>query len=377
MDYNRIFIKNASPTKVGGQAVLEGLMMRGSRAMAVALRKPDGGIHLTVEPVRPKGKWAKIPVLRGIVSFVSSLVTGTGTLLYSADVLESFEDEEEKESEEERVQAPEEGAERAPKEPEEKEKKKEKEEKPGFFERHFGEKKAFTLMLYGSVALSLVFVVALFILLPTWVLGFARRAGLENVILLNLLEGLIRIALFVGYVLIVRCVPDIRRTFEYHGAEHKTIHCYENGLALTPENAQQFYTLHPRCGTSFMLFVMIISLIVFSFLGWPNVLLRTLSRLALIPVVAGLSYELLQFTGRHSNLLVKILSWPGLMLQRLTTSEPDLKQLEVAIAAMKAVLPSHEDPNVPVDFWVGTVTPEGALVKDEAATAAYAEKKSK
>ncbi len=358
MDFNKIFIKNASPTKVGGQAILEGLMMRGSRALAIAMRKPDGGIHLTVEPAPPRSRWTKVPILRGVVSFISSLVIGTGTLLYSAELLEKFEEE----------AAAAEGREAQTEE---------KDKLTLWLEKHFGEKDAFNVMLYLSVIFSVVFVVGFFILLPTWVLGLAKKAGLTNVVLLNLIEGIIRIVMFVCYVLLARRVPDIKRTFEYHGAEHKTIHCYENGLELTPENAQQFYTLHPRCGTSFMLFVMIISLIIFSFLGWPNLLVRTVSRLALIPVIAGLSFELLQFTGRHSNACVKILSYPGLMLQKLTTNEPDLEELAVAIAAMKAVLPSHEDPSVPVDFWVGTISPDGNAVKDEAETAAYKERKKK
>ena len=352
MDLNRIFMKNASPTKVGGQAILEGLMMRGSRAMSIAMRKPDGDIHLTVEPLPQPPAWKKIPILRGVASFISSLVTGTGVLLYSADVLEKL------------------GAESG-----------ENAEEPDKFElwleKKFGKDKAFDAMMYISVVLSLLFVIGFFVLLPTWIVNLAKRAGLENVILLNLIEGVLRICMFVTYILLVRRMPDIRRTFEYHGAEHKTIHCYENGLELTPENAQSFYTLHPRCGTSFMMFVMVISLLIFSFLGWPNLAVRLASRLLLIPVIAGLSYELLQFTGRHNNACVKALSMPGIMLQKLTTAEPDLKQLEVAIAAMNAVLPSHGNPDVPVDYWVGTLKQDGSLVKDEAATEEYREKKTK
>jgi uncharacterized protein YqhQ len=172
-------------------------------------------------------------------------------------------------------------------------------------------------------------------------------------------------------------MPEIHRVFQYHGAEHKTIHCFENGLELTPENAQSFYTLHPRCGTSFMMFVMVIALLVFSLLGWPNLMLRIISRLALLPLIAGLSFEVLQFTGRHNNACVKALSMPGIMLQKLTTAEPTLRQLEVAIAAMKAVLPSQEDPELPVEYWVGTITPEGEFIKSEEETLAYIERKKK
>ncbi|MBQ2147936.1 MAG: DUF1385 domain-containing protein, partial [Firmicutes bacterium] len=228
-----------------------------------------------------------------------------------------------------------------------------------------------------SVALALVLVVGLFILLPTFILGLVRKAGLSSVILLNLIEGIIRICIFIAYIMAVRKMPDIRRTFEYHGAEHKTIHCYENGLELTPQNAQTFYTLHPRCGTSFMMFVLIIALLVFSLFGWPNLIVRILTRLICIPFIAGLSYELLQFTGRHDSGLVKVLSMPGILLQKLTTCEPTLEQLEVAIAAMKAVLPSHENSAVPVDYWVGVVKPDGSLVKNEAETAEYIESKQK
>lgn len=352
MDLDRIFMKNASPTKVGGQAVLEGLMMRGSRAMAVALREPSGGIHLSVEPIPAPARWKKYPIIRGVLSFVSSIVTGMGILLYSAEILEKFESEAGIESEK-------------------------KDRFTLWLEKRFGEKGAFNFMMYASVAISILFVVGLFILFPTWVVSALRNVGVENVILLNLAEGVLRIAMFVAYVAAAAKLPDIRRTFEYHGAEHKTIHCYENGLELTPENAQSFYTLHPRCGTSFMMFVMVISLLLFSFLGWPGLAMRLLSRIVLIPVVAGLSYELLQWTGRHSNSCVKALSMPGIMLQRITTREPSTEQLEVAIAAMKAVLPSHEDPSVPVDYWVGEILPDGSAVKNEEQTAEYMARKSK
>ncbi|MBO4861601.1 MAG: DUF1385 domain-containing protein, partial [Firmicutes bacterium] len=229
----------------------------------------------------------------------------------------------------------------------------------------------------GSAAMALVLVVALFILLPTLILGLIRKAGLSSVILLNLIEGIIRICIFIAYILFCRRVPDVRRTFEYHGAEHKTIHCYENGLELTPENAQSFYTLHPRCGTSFMMFVLIIALLVFSLFGWPNLLVRILTRLICIPFIAGLSYELLQFTGRHDSGLVKALSMPGILLQKLTTCEPTLNQLEVAIAAMNAVLPAHGNADIPVDYWVGVLRKDGSLVKNEAETQEYIESKNK
>ena len=348
-------MKNCCPTKVGGQAILEGLMMRGNRALAIAVRKPDGNIHLAVEPLPGKSKWAKIPVVRGVYAFVSSLVTGTGVLFYGADLLEKWEEEKETREHPEAAAASKESG-------------TDEKKKDGGLSQG---------AIYLSVVLALAICIGLFVLFPTFVLSLVKKAGVESVLLLNLLEGVLRILLFVGYVAACSLMPDIKRTFEYHGAEHKTIHCYENGLDLTPENAQTFYTLHPRCGTSFMVFVMVISLLIFSLFGWPNLWLRVLSRLLLIPVVAGLSYELLQFTGRHNNGFVKAVSIPGIMLQKVTTREPSLDQLEVAIAAMKAVLPSHENPDIPVDYWVGVQLPDGTLVKDEAATSEYIESKKK
>ncbi len=352
MDLNRIFMKNACPTKVGGQAILEGLMMRGSRSIAVAIREPSGNIHLSIEPLKTSDSWKKIPIVRGVISFVSALVTGTSILMDGAEVLERLEEEQGKEAcEPDRFEA--------------------------WLNRRFGEKKAFSVMMYISVAVALLLVVGLFILLPTAIMNLIKKAGVESVVLLNLFEGILRICMFIVYVLAISKMPDIKRVFQYHGAEHKTIHCYENGLELTPENAQTFYTLHPRCGTSFLMFVMIISLLVFSFFGWPDLKTRIITRLLLIPVIAGLSYEVLQFTGRHDGRFVQMMSMPGIMLQKLTTAEPDLKQLEVAIAAMKAVLPAHEDPSVPVETWVGEVLSDGTLVKNEEETKALLEKRKK
>ena len=363
-------MKNACPTKVGGQAILEGLMMRGSRSLAIAIRQPDGDIHLTVEPLKRPGAWMKIPVVRGVVSFVSSLVTGTSVLMYGADVLEKLEEAREAAEGKTIGSASAAEAEKSAG----KKAAKDKVSKQTASGKSEGIPKGAVLT---SVLLALVLVVALFILLPTFLLGLIKKAGLNSVILLNLIEGIIRICIFIAYILFCRRVPDVRRTFEYHGAEHKTIHCYENGLELTPENAQTFYTLHPRCGTSFMMFVLIIALLVFSLFGWPNLLVRILTRLICIPFIAGLSYELLQFTGRHDSALVKALSMPGILLQKLTTCEPTLDQLEVAIAAMNAVLPAHENTDVPVEYWVGVLRKDGALVKNEAETQEYIESKNK
>lgn len=358
MDLNKIFIKNACPTKIGGQAILEGLMMRGPKLLSIAIRKPAGDIHLSVQPLAEAGKWKKIPVLRGIMAFGSALIMGTNILLYSAEILEEFTDTEGKPLYE-------------------------KDKTTLWLEKHFGEKTAFSMMLYFSVFLAILLTVGVFIILPTWLINGAKTwGGIHNEILLNLFEGVVRISMFVLYVKAISGMADIKKVFQYHGAEHKTIHCYENKLELTPENAQTFYTLHPRCGTSFLMFVMVISLFVFSLLGWPGLAARILSRLILIPFIAGVSYELLQFTGRHDGTFVKLLSMPGIALQKLTTKEPTLEQLEVAIVAMKAVMPAEEkledSPYAEIKdgrYWVGTVDTEGVFHKDEEATAIYRNRK--
>lgn len=307
MDLDKIFIENACPTRVGGQAVLEGIMMKGTDRMAVAVRKPDGGLHVKIDAIPEPSKWMKVPVLRGVVAFMSSLVTGTKTLMYSAEVLEQYDPE------------------------------LEKDKMTIWMEKRFGAKGAMDAMLYFSVIFALIFTVGIFIILPTAAVNVFQYFT-TNEIALNLIEGVFRIVLFVGYILLISKMKDIRRVFEYHGAEHKTIHCYENGLELTPENCKGFEPLHPRCGTSFLMFVMVISLLLFSLLGWPDLLFRIGSRLLLIPVIAGLSYELLRWAGRSTSWTVKILSLPGLALQKLTTREPDDQQLGLAIMALKAVL---------------------------------------
>ena len=323
MDLKRIFIKDACPTKIGGQAIIEGIMMRGADRTATVIRLPDRSLHIKTEKLPKPRKINKIPVLRGVAAFVCSLVIGTKILMYSADVLEAYEEPEDENGE-----------------------KKQKESEGRFsawFARKFGEKALWNLMIYSSVIFAVIFTVGIFIVLPTALVNFCHRFT-ENEIILNLIEGLLRIVMFVMYIVLIRRMSDIRRVFQFHGAEHKCIHCFENGLELTPANCQQFYTLHPRCGTSFMMFVMVISLVLFSLLGWPNLVMRIVSRLLLIPVVAGLSYELLRWAGRSDGIVVKVLSLPGLYLQKLTTCEPDDEHLEVAIAAMKAVMVSEDTP---------------------------------
>lgn len=330
MDFDKIFIKDCCPTKTGGQAVMEGVMMRGPERTAVAVRLPDNRIFMKTEMNPKRSALAKLPLVRGVISFVMSLVLGTRILTYSADVLEYFTELEDEKEAAENGDAGESGKSSA-------------EEKPGWLERTFGKKAAWNILLFLSVAFALVVSIAVFVLLPTVVVNLLSGV-VHNVILLNLIEGLFRIAMFLGYIVLISRMKDIRRVFEYHGAEHKTIHCYENGKELTPENAKDFVRLHPRCGTSFLMFVMVISLILFSLLGWPNLTMRIVSRLVLIPVVAAISYEILQWAGRSTNRFVELVSVPGLLLQKLTTREPDASELEVAIVSMKAVLVPPETP---------------------------------
>lgn len=310
INYKKIFLKGAKPTCIGGQAVMEGIMMQGPDRKALAMRIPgEERIYLKTQKKPVPGKWTKIPLVRGCVSFFKSLVEGMSVLMDSADVLEKY----------------------AP----------EMAEEPGKFEKwlnkKFGEKKAWNIMMVFALVFAIVITLVVFIIFPTVAVNWLKK-WIENEIALNIIEGVFRILLFVLYVLAIRRMKEIHTLFQYHGAEHKTIHCFENDKELTPENAQEFYTLHPRCGTSFLMFVLVISLLLFSLMGWPTLWLRIGSRILLLPIIAGISYELLKWAGRSDNIIVKILSWPGLMLQKLTTAEPTIEQLEVAIISLKAVL---------------------------------------
>ena len=333
MDLNRIFLKDACPTSIGGQAIMEGIMMRGPKRTAIAIRLPDGKIHMKTEPAPKGSKVNKLPLVRGVVNFVASLVYGTKVLMYSADVLEKYYPEDY-----------------------------EKDKFDIWIEEKVGKDKAWNILLALSVVLSLAMSIGIFMLLPTAVVGWCT-VFTENVIVLNLIEGLVRILIFILYIWAISFMKDIKTVFQYHGAEHKTIHCFENGLELTPENAQTFYTLHPRCGTSFLMFVMIIAIICHVFMGWPNVWMRLGLRLAVLPVIAGISYELLKWAGRSNSKVVEFISLPGIYLQKLTTRVPDFSQLEVAIAAMKAVIPHEGDEDEP--FFEGICDLEGKPVEGE------------
>lgn len=312
MDLDKIFRKDACPTKMGGQAVMEGIMMRGEKKTALAMRLPTGEIRVDMMETHQPSKWMKYPIIRGVVAFVDSLVSGTKILMKSADILTEYEEEEYEESKFEK-----------------------------WIGDKFGSKAVWNVMLYSSVVIALLFSIGIFIILPTGVVNLLKYVT-DSAFWLNFAEGVVRIGLFVLYVWAISFMKEIQRVFQFHGAEHKTIHCFECGLELTPENCQQFPTLHPRCGTSFLMFVFIIAFILHFLMGWPNLFLRIVSRLLLLPVIAGLSYELLKWAGRSDSKVVKILSMPGLYLQKITTKEPDREQLEVAIAAINAVLAETE-----------------------------------
>ena len=327
---------------------MEGIMMRGPKRTAVAVRLPDGRIHMKTQPSPNMGVWAKVPLVRGVIAFVSSLVFGTKILMYSADILEKYMPEEY-----------------------------EPDKFDQWVEKKLGKEKAWNVLLWVSVVLALIFSIGIFMLLPTAVVGIFSKIT-ENVIVLNLIEGIVRIGIFIGYIALIPKLEDINTVFKYHGAEHKTIHCFESGLDLTPENAQSFYTLHPRCGTSFLMFVMIIAIIVHVFMGWPNVWMRVGLRLLALPLIAGISYELLKWAGRSNNKVVEILSLPGIYLQKLTTREPNEKQLEVAIAAMKAVIPPEsEEAEAAMPYFEGICDLEGKPVEGEVKYYDPAEEKKK
>lgn len=285
--------------KVGGQAVIEGVMMRHKEKLAIAVRKPDSQIFLHQENLASEKRMAlwRLPVFRGMVAFVDALVLGTRALTISAN--QAFEEEEEE-------------------------------------------------LTGGQLTLTIIIAmfmgIALFFFLPTLIVRFLVDGSTVRPLFLNLLEGLIRITIFVCYILIISRMEDVQRVFQYHGAEHKAIACFESGSDLTVENARKYTTLHPRCGTSFLLLVMATSILLFSFFGWPNLAYRLMLRLALLPIVAGISYELIQLAGRYRFFCY--LTAPGLWLQRLTTREPDDRQLEVAIHALQSVLPVNSTTEV-------------------------------
>lgn len=283
---------------IGGQAVIEGVMMRGPELTATAVRTPEGKIEISSRPVNSisdRYPILKKPLLRGCVSLIESLVIGIRSLGYSAQMAG---EEEEQLSDRE---------------------------------------------LAGTIAFAFVLAAVLFIAIPT---GAAKlfHSITEDPVFLNLMEGLLRLFIFIAYIVGISRMKDIQRVFQYHGAEHKTIACFEAGEALTVENAMKHTRFHKRCGTSFLLIVMLVSIFVFAFLGWPSLIERIVSRIVLLPVVAGISYEIIRFSANSDNCLLGWAVKPGLWLQRLTTREPEPDMLEVAIESAKAVLPADKIP---------------------------------
>ena len=283
---------------IGGQAVIEGVMMRGPELTATAVRTPEGKIEISSRPVNSisdRYPILKKPVLRGCVSLIESLVIGIRSLGYSAQMAG---EEEEQLSDRE---------------------------------------------LAGTIIFAFVLAAILFIAIPT---GAAKlfHSITEDPVFLNLMEGLLRLFIFIAYIVGISRMKDIQRVFQYHGAEHKTIACFEAGEALTVENAMKHTRFHKRCGTSFLLIVMLVSIFVFAFLGWPSLIERIASRIILLPVVAGISYEIIRFSANSDNCLLGWAVKPGLWLQRLTTREPEPDMLEVAIESAKAVLPADKIP---------------------------------
>jgi uncharacterized protein YqhQ len=285
-----------APRYMGGQAVMEGVMMRGAHSWAVAVRTPDGDIELAVHDAPSWGeRWSKVPVVRGVMSLAESLVLGFRALSWSA-------------------------------------------------ERQLPEEERISQRAMGwTIAVALVFFTAVFIVLPTLInQGLADSLGVSG-IQYHLAEGAIRLAVFLGYLILIGFLPDIKRVFQYHGAEHKAIAAYENGADLSPESAQRYTTEHVRCGTNFLLTVMVVTIFVYAFVGRPALPWLITSRILLIPVIAGLAYELIRAAApRMDRRWVRILMRPGLALQRLTTRPPSLDQLEVAITSLRAVMTAEQ-----------------------------------
>ena len=301
-------------SKIGGQALIEGIMMKGPDKMSMACRLPNGEIDIEQWEVN-NGKnapwYKKCPIVRGCVIFVSSIIDGYKCITKSAEKQgEAFEEEE---------MSP--------------------------FERKmteiFGDK-LMTVLSGIAVVLGVLLCIGLFMFLPMFITKL-MSGFLTNPVLKTLIEGVIKIALFVGYLAVVACSKDIKRTYEYHGAEHKTITCYESGEELTVENVRTKCRFHPRCGTSFMIITLIISILVFSLVTWDNLAVRIALKLALLPLVCGISYEIIRVAGKYDNWLTRIISAPGLALQRLTTKEPDDGEIECAIAALKVCIPENQE----------------------------------
>lgn len=328
-------------SEIGGQAVIEGVMMKNKDRYAVAVRKPDGEITVDVQKIEKKRTGIlKAPIIRGVVAFVDSMVTGIKTLSYSASFFEEEEPDKKKSSENKELaeaelavaDADETGAKAELTSTEENAAPEVKKDAKKDDKQSAGDK----ALIAGTVVLSIAFSVVLFMLLPMFLSRFLSKL-IESQLLLTLVEGALRLLIFIGYVVAISQLNDIKRVFAYHGAEHKSINCIENGLDLTVENVRTQSRQHKRCGTSFLLFVVFISLIFFLFIRVEQVWLQAVIRVLLVPVIAGISYEIIRFAGNSDNKVIVAISKPGFALQKLTTREPDDSMIEVAIASVEAV----------------------------------------
>ncbi len=304
-------------TSIGGQALLEGILMRGPKIQSIVCRTPDGLVEKVEELrfVKDRHPILGWPLIRGVVTFIDSLVKGMQALTYSADLLPIEEQGEPSKLDQ-------------------------------WIEAHFSEEKAKDIIIGVAVVLGILLAVGLFVLLPTLLAGVTDY-WIKSPVVRSLVEGVLRIAIFIGYLWAVTRMPDVARMFAYHGAEHKTIFCYEKNLPLTVENVRVQSRFHPRCGTSFLFVVVIISILVFTLVSinikmWDNVLVRVGLRLLLLPVIVALSYEFNRWVGRHDNAVSRVLSAPGKWLQRLTTNEPDDSMIECAIRALELVIPEEK-----------------------------------
>ena len=305
--------KERFKTSVGGQALMEGIMMRGPKQICCAVRKPDGSIGTKIEPTPAHGIWARIPLVRGAIAMIESLITGYRYMMYSAQV--SMGDDYDPAEEETAFEK--------------------------WVGKHLGPK-AEDVLLGAAAVVGGLFAILLFTVLPTVIVG-----GVSRLLPLGrwgkvVLEALLKVAIFLSYMAAISKMKEIHRVFEYHGAEHKTIACYEAGDELTVENVRKYTRFHPRCGTSFLILVVIVSVFLYSVLPWSSTGLRVVFKLLLLPLVMGISYELLKWCGRSDNIATRIIRQPGIWVQHLTVFEPDDSMIEVAIAAVKPVLP--EDP---------------------------------
>jgi len=279
----------------GGQAVIEGVMIRGKGGVAISVRQPNGELNIVKQPLASiyKGRLRDMPLIRGIIVLVETMVLGTQSLLHSAQVAAAEE----------------------------------------------GEEKIPAALLWGTVAVSLALGVVLFVMVPLFATRYLIDPYIGSALLSNVIEGLIRIGIFIAYLKVISLIPDIKRVFAYHGAEHKVVNAYEAGVPLEVESVKNYSTAHARCGTAFLFIVLIVAIFVFALVGQPTLWIRILSRIALIPVIAVISYEIMKFGAGHiNNKIVRVLLAPGLLLQSITTREPDDSQIEAAISALNEVI---------------------------------------